>query len=66
MPLKVMDLVEQRLDIDRVSHASVPAPGSLRSCQGTAANNGRAGFPAIDLACAYPMRWGCETVIGQP
>jgi Transposase DDE domain len=22
-------------------------------------------FPAIDLACAYPMRWGCETVIGH-
>jgi len=22
-------------------------------------------FPAIDLACAYPMRWQCETVIGH-
>jgi hypothetical protein len=22
-------------------------------------------FPAIDLACAYPMRWECETVIGH-
>jgi hypothetical protein len=21
--------------------------------------------PALDLACAYPMRWGCETVIGR-
>jgi hypothetical protein len=21
--------------------------------------------PALDLACAYPMRWGCETVIGD-
>ena len=21
-------------------------------------------YPALDLACAYPMRWGCETVIG--
>jgi hypothetical protein len=21
--------------------------------------------PALDLACAYPMRWGCETVIGH-
>src|SRR4029450_5421753 len=20
---------------------------------------------ALDLACAYPMRWGCETVIGH-
>jgi hypothetical protein len=22
-------------------------------------------FPAMDLACAYPMRWQCETVIGH-
>ena len=22
-------------------------------------------YPAIDLACAYPMRWQCETVIGH-
>ena len=22
-------------------------------------------YPALDLACAYPMRWGCETVIGH-
>jgi hypothetical protein len=22
-------------------------------------------FPAIELACAYPMRWQCETVIGH-
>jgi hypothetical protein len=22
-------------------------------------------FPALDLACAYPMRWGAETVIGH-
>jgi hypothetical protein len=22
-------------------------------------------YPARDLACAYPMRWGCETVIGH-
>jgi len=22
-------------------------------------------FPALDLACAYPMRWQCETVIGH-
>jgi hypothetical protein len=21
-------------------------------------------YPALDLACAYPLRWGCETVIG--
>ena len=21
--------------------------------------------PALDLACCYPRRWGCETVIGQ-
>jgi hypothetical protein len=21
--------------------------------------------PALDLACAYPLRWGCETVIGH-
>ena len=21
--------------------------------------------PALDLACAYPMLWGCETVIGH-
>jgi hypothetical protein len=21
-------------------------------------------YPALDLACAYPMRWECETVIG--
>jgi hypothetical protein len=21
--------------------------------------------PALDLACAYPVRWGCETVIGH-
>jgi hypothetical protein len=21
-------------------------------------------YPALDLACAYPERWGCETVIG--
>ena len=21
--------------------------------------------PALDLACAYPQRWGCETVIGH-
>jgi hypothetical protein len=21
--------------------------------------------PALELACAYPMRWGCETVIGH-
>ena len=21
--------------------------------------------PALDLACAYPMRWDCETVIGH-
>jgi hypothetical protein len=22
-------------------------------------------YAALDLACAYPMRWGCETVIGH-
>jgi hypothetical protein len=22
-------------------------------------------YPALELACAYPMRWGCETVIGH-
>ncbi len=22
-------------------------------------------YPALDLACAYPMRWGCETVTGH-
>jgi len=22
-------------------------------------------YPALDLACAYPLRWGCETVIGD-
>ena len=22
-------------------------------------------YPALDLACAYPLRWGCETVIGH-
>ena len=22
--------------------------------------------PALDLACCYPRRWGCETVIGDP
>jgi len=22
-------------------------------------------YPALDLAQAYPMRWGCETVIGH-
>jgi hypothetical protein len=22
-------------------------------------------YPAIDLACAYPRRWECETVIGH-
>ena len=22
-------------------------------------------YPALDLACAYPMRWECETVIGH-
>jgi Transposase DDE domain len=22
-------------------------------------------YPALDLACAYPTRWGCETVIGH-
>jgi Transposase DDE domain len=22
-------------------------------------------YPALDLACAYPARWGCETVIGH-
>jgi hypothetical protein len=22
-------------------------------------------YPALDLACAYPMRWGVETVIGH-
>jgi hypothetical protein len=22
-------------------------------------------YPALDLACAYPQRWGCETVIGR-
>jgi hypothetical protein len=22
-------------------------------------------YPALDLACGYPMRWGCETVIGH-
>ncbi|MGI9003480.1 MAG: hypothetical protein ACR2GH_17790 [Pseudonocardia sp.] len=22
-------------------------------------------YPVLDLACAYPMRWGCETVIGH-
>jgi hypothetical protein len=22
-------------------------------------------YPAMDLACAYPMRWECETVIGH-
>ncbi len=22
-------------------------------------------YPALDLACAYPMRWQCETVIGH-
>jgi hypothetical protein len=24
-----------------------------------------AAYPALDLACAYPMRWGAETVIGH-
>jgi len=23
------------------------------------------GYPALDLACCYPCRWGCETVIGH-
>jgi hypothetical protein len=23
------------------------------------------GHPAFDLACCYPERWGCETVIGR-
>src|SRR2546430_4042636 len=23
-------------------------------------------YPALDLACCYPERWGCETVIGRP
>ena len=23
------------------------------------------GYPALDLACCYPQRWGCETVIGH-
>jgi Insertion element 4 transposase N-terminal/Transposase DDE domain len=23
------------------------------------------GYPALDLACCYPGRWGCETVIGR-
>jgi hypothetical protein len=23
------------------------------------------GYPALDLACCYPRRWGCETVIGH-
>jgi len=22
-------------------------------------------YPALDLACCYPERWGCETVIGH-
>ena len=22
-------------------------------------------YPALDLACAYPLRWGCETVTGH-
>ena len=22
-------------------------------------------YPALDLACGYPDRWGCETVIGH-
>ena len=22
-------------------------------------------YPALDLACCYPRRWGCETVIGH-
>jgi Insertion element 4 transposase N-terminal/Transposase DDE domain len=22
-------------------------------------------YPALDLACGYPLRWGCETVIGR-
>ncbi len=22
-------------------------------------------YPALDLACAYPLRWGCETVTGR-
>jgi hypothetical protein len=22
-------------------------------------------YPALDLACCYPKRWGCETVIGH-
>jgi Insertion element 4 transposase N-terminal/Transposase DDE domain len=22
-------------------------------------------YPALDLACGYPLRWGCETVIGH-
>ena len=22
-------------------------------------------YPALDLTCAYPLRWGCETVIGH-
>src|SRR6266576_987883 len=22
-------------------------------------------YPALELACAYPLRWGCETVIGH-
>ena len=22
-------------------------------------------YPALDLTCAYPSRWGCETVIGH-
>jgi hypothetical protein len=22
-------------------------------------------YPALDLACAYPMRWACETVTGH-
>ena len=22
-------------------------------------------YPALDLACGYPLRWGCETVTGH-
>ena len=22
-------------------------------------------YPALDLACCYPERWGCETAIGR-
>ena len=22
-------------------------------------------YPALDLACGYPVRWGCETVTGH-